>query len=293
MGKTRRRAISTVFDVTLCLLLVSASAFVLVGAQSPRQTTTDEEPTGKEPAAESTANVLTTSTAAVNYTIRTKQKPLPRKHHGTVAGLLTEAAIANTTVHGTELLPESENFETAVARRVRNQIGITNGTNTHVVVRWRPYRDAHIRGDTAVGNLPPRDATVHATSLSVASGLPGVRDGALDAARQDGYRGVAHVVATGIVSGLVPKHSTNLALHDRPAVADSAAGRFQRLNKRYDAKLPSGANDGGGIGTRQTLVRAMTTTIETELRKTFESPVEAAQSVSVGRAELVVRTWSA
>ncbi|SIQ91394.1 hypothetical protein SAMN05421858_0795 [Haladaptatus litoreus] len=293
MGETGRRAISTVFDVTLCLLLVSASAFVLVGAQSSRQAMTNEEPTGKEPTAESTANVLVTSTAAVNYTIRTEQKSLSRKNHGTLAGLLTEAAIANTTVHGSKLMRESENFETTVARRVRNQVGITNGTNTQVVVRWQPYRDAHIRGETAVGNSPPRDATVHAASVSVPSGLPGVRDDTLDAARQDGYRGVARVVATGIVSGLLPEHSTNLALHDRPPVADSAAGRFQRLGEQYYTDLPSGANDGNGIGTRQTLVRAITATIETELRKTFESPAEAAQSVSVGRAEIVVRTWSA
>ncbi|GAA0244201.1 DUF7284 family protein [Haladaptatus pallidirubidus] len=287
MRETGGRAISTVFDVTLCLLLVSASAFVIVGAQSAEQISNNKRST-----AESTANVLVTSTAEVNYTIRTERESLSRRNYGTFAGLLTEAAVANTTVYGSELTRTSGVFETAVENTIRERTAAGNRTSAHIVVRWRPYRNAHIRGVTSIGNSPPHDATVHAASLSVPSGLPVVRDDAVDAARRNGYRGVARVVATGIVSGLFPKHSTSIALRDRTPVADSVAGRFRRLRGRYDADSLDDGNDGDGTGTRQMLVRTMTTAVEFELRETFESPEEAARSVSVGRAELVVRTWS-
>ncbi|WP_266076017.1 DUF7284 family protein [Haladaptatus caseinilyticus] len=281
MKETRMRAISSVFDVTLCLLVVSASAFVLVDVQSP-------DTVDKASNTESTANVLATSTAQVNYTIQTESRRLPRTTHDTLAGLLADAAVSNTTVRGVELTRTGDGFERSVANRVQERLG--SPSDTQIVVRWTPYRNSHIRGQFAVGESPPRDAAVHATVLSVPSGLPGVRDDAIDAARGGGYRDVARVVATGIVSGLFPKRSTEIALRDRRSVANSVAGRSRRLRKRYDPDSLS--PDIGSMKTRRMLVRSMTTAIESELREQFGAPTAAARSAAVGRTELVVRTWS-
>ncbi len=282
------RAISTVFDVTLCLLLVSASAFVLVGVQSPRAATADSVATPAhestaESSAESTATVLATSTATVNYTIRSGRGALPRTTHDTLAGLLADAAVTNATAGGTELLPTSDGFEGGVASHVRTRLAVGSETRTHIVVRWKPYRDAHLGGRFAVGSPPPRDATVRAATLSVPSGLPTVRSDAIDAARRERYRGVARVVATGIVAGFLPRPATEIARRDRLPVAVTVENRRQRLRRQYDI-------DRGG--TRRELVRATTAAIESDLRSTFETPEAAAKSVAVGRAKFVVRTWS-
>ncbi|WP_227355314.1 DUF7284 family protein [Haladaptatus salinisoli] len=275
------RAISTVLDATLCLLLVSASAFVLAGAEPSR-----DAPDART--AESTADVLATSTARVNYTIPSESRSLRRTTHDTLAGLLADAAVANATVRDVELARTSDDFERAVARRVRGRL--SDSTNVQVVARWEPYRNAHLRGRFVVGGSPPPKSTVHAAVVSVPSGLPTVREEAVDAARRRGYRGVARVVAAGAVSGLAPPRATELALDDRNRVATIVAARFRRFLWLYDGGSTQFGDD--GVQTRGELVRATTLAIEDELRATYETPRAAARSVSAGRVELVVRTWS-
>ncbi|KZN24157.1 hypothetical protein A4G99_06840 [Haladaptatus sp. R4] len=276
------RAISTVVDVTLCLLLVSASAFVLVGAKpldSPIRTRT----------AESTANVLETSTANVNYTISSDSGTVHPTTHGTLAEHLGKAALANTMIRGTESSPTSDSFERAVGRRVWERLGYP--ADVQLLVRWEPYRDSELGGRFALGESPPHDADVHAAVRSIPSGMPRVRTRALAAARRDGYRGVARVVAAGIVAGLVPNESTRLALRDRET-GIVVARRFRRLIRSYDA-VDSASPRLGSQQTRRALIDAMARTIESDIRRSFGTPTDAARSVAVGRTELVVRTWSA
>lgn len=275
------RAISTVVDVTLCLLLVSASAFVLVGAKppdSPIRTRT----------AESTANVLETGTANVNYTISSDSGTVHPTTHGTLAELLGQAALANTTIRGTESSPTSDSFERAVSRRVQERLGYP--ADVQLLVRWEPYRDSELGGRFALGESP-HDADVHAAVRSIPSGMPRVRTRALAAARRDGYRGVAHVVAAGIVAGLVPNESTRVALRDRET-GIVVARRFRRLIRSYDA-VDSASPRLGSQQTRRALIDAMARAIESDIRRSFRTPTDAARSVAVGRIELVVRTWSA
>ncbi len=276
------RAISTVLDVTLCLLLVSASAFVLVGAKPP-------QPTTRTRSAESTANVLATSTASVDYTISSGSGTVHPTTHGTLAELLGQAALANATLRGTELSRTSDSFEHAVRHRVQERLGYP--THVQILVRWEPYRDSKLGGRFVLGDSPPAHADVHAAVRSVPSDMPRVRDRALDAARCDGYHGVARAVATGIVSGLVPRKTTSLALHDRET-GIVVAGRLRRLIRSYGATGSASARL-DSEQTRRALIEAVTGTIETDLRTAFDTPTDAARSVAVGQTELVVRTWSA
>jgi hypothetical protein len=276
------RAISTVFDVSLCLLLVSASAFVLVGVDSPDSRV-------RPRTAESTANVLTTSTAGVNYTIPTETGRLRRTTHGSLAGLLGEAALANTAIRGDELSHTTDPFERRVARRVRERLDHPAGVQ--LLVRWVPYRDAHLGGHIAVGESPPLRVDVHAAIVSIPSGFPPVRERAIDAARHDGYHGVASVVAATIVAGLVPERATTLALSDRETSA-TVGPRLRRLTRLYGVNV-SGTHLLGSERTRAALTDAVANVVETDVRKTFETPTDAARSVSVGEIRFVVRTWDA
>ncbi|MFH5797883.1 hypothetical protein [Haladaptatus sp. CMAA 1911] len=276
------RAISTVFDVSLCLLLISASAFVLVGVKPP-------DSSMRTRTAESTANVLTTSTAGVNYTIPTDTGTLHRTTHGSLAGLLGEAVLANTTIRGGELSHTTDPFERRVARRVRERLD--HPASVQLLVRWMPYRDSHLEGQFVVGESPPPRMDVHAAIVSLPSGFPPVRERAIDAARHDGYRGVASVVAAAVVAGMVPERTTRLALSDRET--SSAVGlRLRRLAHLYGVDV-SNTHLLASERTRASLVDAVTNAIEADLRETFETPTDAARSVSVGKTRLVVRMWDA
>ncbi|WP_423745525.1 hypothetical protein V5735_06025 (plasmid) [Haladaptatus sp. SPP-AMP-3] len=276
------RGISTVLDVTLCLLLVSASAFVLVGAKRPQST-------ARTRTAESTANVLTTSTAGLNYTIRTDDGAIRRTTRGTLAGLLGQAALANASVRGAELSRTNDPFEHAVARRVRERLD--HPSRMQLLVRWEPYRNAHLRGRFAVGKSPPPRVDVHAAETTLPNKFPAVRERSLDVARRGGYRDVARVVAAGIVTGLVPNRTTTLALHDRET-GTTVAARLRRLIRLYDVG-GSDTNTLTSDRTRRVLIDALTTAVEADLRATFGTPTDAARSVSLGETRLVVRTWDA
>ncbi len=275
------RAISTVLDVTLCLLLVSASAFVLVGAKP-------SHPTTRTRSAESTANVLVTSTTNVEYTISSKSGTVDPTTHGTLAELLGQAALAEATLRGTELSRTSDSFEHAVRHRVRERLGYP--THGQILVRWEPYQGSRLGGRFALGRSPPAHADVHAAVRSVPSGMPRVRGRTLDAAARDGYHGVARAIATGIVAGLVPREATSLALHDHET-GIVVAGRLRRLIRSYGATGPASARL-DSERTRRALIDAMAGQIETDLRTTFDTPTDAARSVAVGQTELIVRTWS-
>ncbi len=276
------RAISTVLDVTLCLLLVSASAFVLVGAKPPQSTI-------RTRSTESMANVLATSTANVDYTISSDSGTVHPSTHGTLAELLGQAALDSVTIRGTKLSRTSDSFERAVGSCVRTRLD--GPTRTQILVRWEPYRTADLGGRFTLGNSPPVSADVHAAVRSIPSGMPRVRKRAFHAARREGYPGVAHVVATGIIDGLVPRNATTLALHDRKT-GIVVARRLRRLIHLYHAAGSASAR----LDTEQTrraLIDAMARAIQTDLRTSFDTPTAAAQSVAVGRMKLVVRTWSA
>ncbi|WP_254662835.1 hypothetical protein [Haladaptatus sp. W1] len=149
--------------------------------------------TARTRTAESAANVLTTSTAGLNYTIRTDDGAIRRTTRGTLAGLLGQAALANASVRGAELSRASGPFEHAVARRVRERLD--HPSRMRLLVRWEPYRNAHLRGRFAVGKSPPPRVDVHAAEITLPNKFPAVRERALDAASSGGYRDVARVVA--------------------------------------------------------------------------------------------------
>ncbi|MFC4549912.1 hypothetical protein ACFO3H_06315, partial [Halorussus sp. GCM10023401] len=145
------RATSTVLDVALCLLFVTASVVTLVGAPSEREPSRDT--------AETTAGVVATSTANVTYALGDERRP--RTVHDTLAGLLATAAVTNATVEGHQrgLFPHSGGFRRAVARTVAASLRRTairgatgrDDLRAQVVARWEPYWGSALRGRVTAG----------------------------------------------------------------------------------------------------------------------------------------------
>jgi hypothetical protein len=176
------RAVSTVLDVCLCLLLVSASVLTLLAAPVD----------GEDPAA-GTADELATTLAAGTTTVRYGGPAGTRAAHGTYAGLLATAARTNRT-------PETGGrFRAAVRSTIR---GVLDGDDWHARVRatWRPYEAADPTA-VVVGPSPPPGADVHAAVTSAPSGLQPVGPEARRAAARSDYRGVAVVLVETAVPG--------------------------------------------------------------------------------------------
>jgi hypothetical protein len=165
------RAISTVLDVSLCLLLVSASALTLAG------TPTREEGPGPAVApeeADRTAALLATSTASVTYrsfssfsppasaerSAASAAAPRNRSVHDTLAGLLASAVAAKASRNATA-------FVRAVTRRVGRTLRRAD-IRARVVARPASTSTPTDRPARVVaGPAPPPTADVSAAAFAV------------------------------------------------------------------------------------------------------------------------------
>lgn len=174
------RAVSTVLDVCLCVLLVGAAVLTLVSATAP-------EPDPAAGRAEEVATTLAGATATVSYASGDEV----RTAHGTLAGLLADAAVSNRT-------PSSgRGLRDAVGNATRPAL-VGRGWRAEVVATWRPYEGAEEVSRIRVGGRPPAGVDVHAATMIVPSGVDPVREAALYAAERGGFDGVANVVTASI-----------------------------------------------------------------------------------------------
>ncbi|PSP98976.1 hypothetical protein BRC89_06215 [Halobacteriales archaeon QS_4_70_19] len=287
------RAVSTVADVALCLLLLSAAVGTLalpVSSPASRQPQSD-------PAA--TAEALATANVSVPYALDTSDvaaessassAEADRVAHGSYATLLAEAAVENATLDGRPLSNASDGFGRAVAAAVSNTTGATGG-RTRVVARWTPYQGAVTRGVVTAGPRPPRDAPTAAATLPVPSRFPDARERAVVAARREGYGGVARVLAAATIDGWFPPGRARLALRgDHPVDA-----LLERRYRRTAALL--GTTVGGPVEAAEPrrantrLRTALARRYEMDLRNRFDSPMAAARTVRIGEVRVVVTTW--
>lgn len=291
------RGVSTVVDVTVFLLLVGGAVATLVAGTSAIP------PDGDNPAAEN-ARLLATTTATVDYSLapaarsptdgvtfrRTNGSDFERTAHGTLASLLADAAVGSAGLHGTEFSRASTDFRRALRATVRERIGRSD-VETSVVAIWRPYPDASVGGRFRVGDAPPRDADVHAATVRVDSGMSTSGGAVRQAAKRDGYRGVARVLAADVVEGLFPPRRTRLALRGDYPVDALTVQRYRRTATVLDARNP-GVGEAGVDGANERLAEEFERLLATDLGTRYDSPGDAAAAVETGTVRIVVRTWS-
>ena len=281
---------STVLDVTLCLLLVSAGAVTLA------TTTPNDASTGPTTTASDRAQTLATTTATVEFApagAENGTESRSRTRNGTVVALLADAAVGNLSVGGEPVSEGRSHFAHAVGEATRATVG---AVGVDVVARWQPFPGSSVGGVAAVGQSPPSDADVHAATVTVPSGLPSARYGAQRVAGREGFAGVARVVAHRVVTGLFPAGVTAAVLDSNAGTDSRRAASLRERHRRTaalaDVRVVESAN---GIDVRRTnarLVTAFATRFERELRREYETPEAAAAAVEVGTVTVVVRTWS-
>lgn len=285
------RAISTVFDVTVCLLLLSAAVVTLslssAGGDPPQDRTVDE-----------TASVLATTTVDLEYRLETErlgtaldatrlearaaERPdwLDDRHrHGTLAGMIARAAIANTTVEGTPLAPETSGFRTAV----RETVAPTLPPRTSVTARWRPYPDAPINGTILIGEKPPARADVQTATLTVPVGAVGS-----EASATESYRELADELAAEIVDATLVRTSGEFALGDTGITA-AAVHRYRVLSGEQVTDRLLAAEIGQ---LNRAATAALADQLRADLRTRFETPAAAATATTQGTVWLTARRWS-
>ncbi|WP_257298901.1 hypothetical protein [Haloarchaeobius sp. FL176] len=292
------RAVSTVLDVAVCLLFVTAAVGVL--------TTGDRPVPDDSNSADHAASLLGTTTATVHYGTSGGGGTTPerataacrpatgetrpdgcRTAHGTVADLLARAAVAD--VADNESTDPSQ-FEQGIRNATRHRLAGIHAA-WQVVVTWRAYPDAPLGGRVTVGDDPPPGIDAHTATLRVpvAEGTPRARaDG--DAGTVDA---VARRAASATVTRLFPPEPTRLALVAGSPADRRTAGRYRRTAATLGVGLDGAVGDGSVRRANGILVEALAARYAGDLDARTDEPADATALVSVETATVTVRTWSA
>lgn len=296
------------FDAGVCLLLVSAGVVGLV--------TVDQAPPATPGRADAVADALATTTAQVDYSLTADRRALnasgvavagegtfapdspelDRTAHGSLAGLLARAAVAESGVAPdatdpdatTEVLPGPLTATRAgFGRGVANAVLARTGARVRVDATWRPYRGAPVGGHLGVGPEPPA-GRVHAATLVVPTGSEPVPR----SARAD-FERLGAAVADRTVAVLVPAAPARVTLRGDDPTAALVRHRYVRLARATNASLaePLATEDTHAANAR--IARRLEARMTADLRRAHDTPDAAAEAVSVDSVRIVVRTWSA
>ncbi|WP_241429959.1 DUF7284 family protein [Natrinema thermotolerans] len=244
------RAVSTVMDVTMALLLVSASVLLL----GTHLYGTTPDPDGDR--ADHTAAVLGATTISVQYSLAdadpVAERPgeYHRTEYGSATGLLADAAVANARIDGTPIRPTGDEFEAAVDAAIGSAL-IGSDREFYAVAEWEPYENASINGTATAGERPPPTADVSSVTLTASSGLPAVDADEIERASLEGgtdwndrlgdrtdlvadsdsagFEAAGMVLGDAIVRGYFPPEETQLALESQGLSHDLAVFQYERM----------------------------------------------------------------
>lgn len=286
------RAVSTVVDVAVCLLLVSASVLVLVTAPAPADPAPDR--------ADETADVVASATATVHYSLRPAGESgfvlFPNGTYGrttrdTVANLLAAAAVRDAELDGEPFPGRDGTLGPSVANATDHALR-TVVDEVQVRATWTPYRGAPLSGTVVVGDAPPPTARVHAATLVVPSGMPSAGDRARAVANRSGYDAVASLTAKATVRGLLPPERTSLALASDGPTGVLVRYRYAEAAEQLDANVTAFVATDAASDANERLAARLADTFAADMAARFDSPQAAADAVRVGTVRVVVRTWS-
>jgi hypothetical protein len=259
------RAISTVADTTLAILLVVAAVAMLVGfADGPGESHGPIR-------ADHTAETVGAATIDTTYHLESavlashedvegiedigdvyeesayERADLRRVAHGPIAGEAANVAVTNATFETRDgrirLSQAGVEYAAAVEEAIQTAL-VASSFHTRVQAVWEPLRGGSIRGTAAFGKRPPASADVGLATLTVPSGMPAARSEAAavaddvaanpDANVEDGIERIAGVVSGAIVEGYLPVRDSQRALERTGVERALVVYRYERLVTAVD-----------------------------------------------------------
>ncbi|PSQ57336.1 MAG: hypothetical protein BRD23_08560 [Halobacteriales archaeon SW_9_67_25] len=268
------RAISTVVDVTVFLLFVSAAVATLTAAPDshPEPVVVDDQ-----------AALLASSTANVEYSLRASN----RTAHGTVASLLARGAVANATIDGRRLSAGHADYLEEVSDATRQTLGPPD--RTQVLVRWEPYRGAPVSGTVTVGADPPPGRDVTVATISV-PGPPTPGQGR-ESPTREGFDGVAGIAARATADALLPGGYATLPSGRVSPASVASFARMRTLAEATGTAIDRPLARGTLSTARERVIAGLAARYERDMRDRFETPANATDALSTGSVRITVRRW--
>ncbi|QZX99726.1 DUF7284 family protein [Halobaculum rubrum] len=290
----------SLLDVCLALLLISAAAGTLVGADAEAATADDIGASSSR--AGETAETLAASTAAVEYTVvpagertgtddgATPSPEAQRVAHATLAEHLARAAVRSATFEDATPSPTAADYRRSVRRTVADALG----SNTRVRAVWRPLpcddsdEGSRVTEVIRVGPRPPPAATVHAArfAVPVAPSSESLTSGDGDATRVGS-------AAARTIAVLFPPDRIAAAARGDPAAATAVTDRYRRAGEALGVDAVDALKRGGPREANRALATALADRYVGDSSSASNETADACRTGDPDRVTVVVRTWSA
>lgn len=221
------RGVSTVLDVALALLLVSASVLVL-GLYLQ-----DSDDGLEDTHADRTAETFAATTISVHYDLsdvedserfvppeRMAANTYDRTEYGPATGLLADAAVTNARIDGDRLLAYGDEYEDAVDASIGSAL-VGSNHQVYAVAVWEPYENATVRGEATAGERSPPDEDVGSATVTVSSGMGELDEQIIRNAyedgddREEGIALVAELIAQRLVESYFEPEASQHALESQ------------------------------------------------------------------------------
>lgn len=310
---TNERAVNTVIDVAFALLFVGVAITLLSGLL----TTSEAEHDPLD--ADRTAGVVSSSTLNVTYSLepavdtakpeldRTPEDSMSRKDlirisHGSIADQTGKVALENLTIRTAgpnRLTATRASHQRALDERVQSRL-VGSQFETSVTAEWKPYDAAPIWGTATVGADPPPNKAISSAVISIPSGVEPVRDEAIAVANEGGdYDEIAQLVAVAVIENYLPELESKRALERSGVGRTLTLYRYQRMatildEASFDSETMDdalGQNRADPTTANSYLSSKLASQISADLQSRFDSPTEAARSISTDEVTVTVRTW--
>ncbi len=268
------RAISTVLDVAVFVLLVAAAVGTLVVVDPPAETATS---------ADETAEVVASSTLSVEYELRGST----RRTHGTMGSLLGRGAVADATLRGSAISEMNDGYRETVRSATRQKLVAPE--RTQLEARWEPYPDAPMQGSLVVGSAPPDGVDVHTATVTVPAPVP--ESGVVDGSRPTSYEPVAYAVAQAVADGLLPSNRVDASVYRESPTATATSARYRAIASETDVSVDELLTRGNVDAAHSRIVDGLARLFAGDMQREFDSPAEAAAAVQTGEVTIVVRRW--
>ncbi len=304
------RAISTVADATLAIVLIVAAMGVLV-------VFVEGDDRKHDPVeSKQTAQTVTASTMNTTYNLSDavahldehysyyspyEGDQLERISHGPIGTQIADVAVANVAIAGETVSREGEDYEAVLDEQLQAAL-VASQFDTQISAYWTPLNGVDVEGVVEIGQTPPHDADVSTTTVTVASGFPNVDASVLgERNNETDYRPVAKAVADATVEGYLPELESQRALESSGLDYLLTTYRYNRLatvlvGHSDDIEQWLTPSEANASAANEYLSDHLATVLVDQLEMlhgdVYDNPEEALESVSVSEVTLTVRTWT-
>jgi len=304
------RAISTVADATLAIVLIVAAMGVLV-------VFVEGDDRKHDPVeSEQTAQTVTASTMNTTYNLSDavahldehysyyspyEGDQLERISHGPIGTQIADVAVASVAIAGETVSREGEDYEAVLDEQLQAAL-VASQFDTQISAYWTPLNGVDVEGVVEIGQTPPHDADVSTTTVTVASDFPNVDASVLgEGNNETDYRPVAKAVADATVEGYLPELESQRALESSGLDYLLTTYRYNRLatvlaGHSDDIEQWLTPSEANASAANEYLSDHLATVLVDQLEMlhgdVYDNPEEALESVSVSEVTLTVRTWT-